>query len=147
MFIVSTSILLAFIFSCNHTSETTISAETNKSIQAIDTIFAGDRDTTILLNNGEALLKGHITAHKTKLKYTIPAWEGQTVTAIVKPLKKGGNVRIHQVRKPDGASDGPFGDSISYAIKSNGNFIFIISENLMAGGHYTGDFILHILVK
>lgn len=114
---------------------------------ATDTIFAGDRDTIILLKDGEAFVKGHISADKSQRTYTLPVWKGQTITAILSPAKKGGNVRISQVQKPGGSFDGPFGDSLHYTLKSHGDLRIIIGENLMAGKPYTGDFILHVTVR
>lgn len=128
-------------------TETTNPTVTTNPAAAIDTIFAGDRDTIILLKEGEALLKGHINADKSQRTYTLPVWKGQTISAILSPTKKGGNVRISQVQKPGGSFDGPFGDSLRYTLKSNGDFRIIIAENLMAGQPYTGDFILHVVVR
>lgn len=89
---------------------------------------------------------GHITANKQHPAYSLSVQKGQTITATIKPVKKGGNVRINQIQLPGGAFDGPFGDSLSYASKRSGVICFIIGENLMAGDPYTGDFLLHIKV-
>ncbi|MEP7110497.1 MAG: hypothetical protein ABI760_21065 [Ferruginibacter sp.] len=148
-------LILALILGCNNTdhSNKEVNGEKDSNAtpvsinQLYDTINSGDRDTTVLLKTGEAFIKGHIIANKSLPKYTIFARKGQTVTAILKPLKKGGNVRINQVQQPGGAFDGPFGDSLSYTFKNNGNIRFIIGENLMAGDPYTGYFILHIILK
>lgn len=146
--------LLAFNLGCNHPDHT--KEQVNKTpdsntvhplIRANDTIYAGDGDTTVRLNNGQAYITGHIIANKNQPKYTLSARKGQTVTAILKPLKKGGNVRINQIQQPGGAFDGPFGDSLSYTFKRSGKIHFIIGENLMAGDPYTGDFILHIILS
>ena len=145
------SILLVFILSCNQTDhpgkqvkETVNPGTVNIPMAAIDTIYAGDGDTTVLLKNGEVYITGHIVANKNQPQYTFAARKGQTMTVTLKPLKKGGNVRINQIKQPGGAFDGPFGDSLSYIFKRSGNIHFIIGENLMAGDPYTGYFIVHI---
>jgi hypothetical protein len=145
------AMLLLFILGCNHTDHAIEPVEKvtkynpkNASAPVTDTIYAGDRDTTILIKVDEAFIIGHIIANKAQPEYTLSARKGQTVTAILKPSKKGGNVRINQIQQPGGAFDGPFGDSLSYTFKRSGNIRFIIGENLMAGDPYTGDFILHI---
>jgi hypothetical protein len=112
-----------------------------------DTIDAGERDTTILLQDGEAYLKGHLSGFKTKPAYLVPAWKGQTLTAIVVPKKKGGNIRINQIIQPGGIAEGPFSDSLVYKFTSNGNMKLVIGGNQMAGTPYTGDFVLHIQIK
>ncbi|MBC7889984.1 MAG: hypothetical protein H7Z13_19070 [Ferruginibacter sp.] len=140
-------VLVLLHLGCNQTNETANYTPENNAIQAIDTIYASDRDTVILLNDGEAFIKGHINTNKKQPKYTLPVWKGQAVTAYVKPLTKNGNIRINQVQKPGGVFTSPFDDSLSYTIETNGNILFVIGENLMAGDPYTGEFILHITVK
>jgi hypothetical protein len=110
----------------------------------IDTIFAGNEDTTIIIKANRAILKGHIIADQHQPVYTVKGVKGQTITAMVRPSKKGGNVRINQIQQPGGAFDGPFGDSLSYTFREDGSLRFIIGENLMAGDPYTGDFIFHL---
>jgi hypothetical protein len=154
LFWIAATMLLLFNPGCNHAGKSP--EPVNKTpgplaapaiIETIDTINAGGRDTTILLKDGEAFISGHITANKSGPVYTLPAHKGQTVTAIIKPVKSRGNVRINQIQQPDGAFDGPFGDSLSYTFKKSGNIRFIIGENLMAGDPFTGDFILHVILS
>lgn len=125
-------------------TKSTDAAVTTTIGPARDTIDAGSGDTTIRLKNGEAFVKGHLDADKIRPTYTINAEKGQTIIGIVRPTKKGGNVRINQIQQPGGAFDGPFGDSLSYTLKKTGRLRFIIGENQMAGDRYTGDFILHL---
>lgn len=127
--------------------ETSQSVKKNIPPPVSDTIDAGGRDTMILLKDGEAFIKGHINAGKSKLTYTLPAWEGQKVLAVLTPLTKGGNVRINQVQLPGGDFDGPFGDTLRLQLKNSGKLKLIIGENLMAGKPYNGDFLLHVRVK
>jgi hypothetical protein len=113
----------------------------------LDTLLAGESDTTAIFINGKSVIKGHITANKHHPQYIVPALKGQTLTVLLKPTPKGGNVRINQIQQPGGAFDGPFGDSLSYTFKRDGNLSIIIAENLMAGDPYTGNFILKLFLK
>jgi len=109
-----------------------------------DTIFAQNKDTTAVLANGEAFIKGHIRANKGQPVYTVNGLKGQSFTATIKPVEKGGNVRINQIQLPDDSFDGPFGDSLRYTLKRSGKLRFIIGQNMMAGDPWTGDFIFHL---
>lgn len=159
------SVLLFFVWGCNqpHRSAEPVNERimptarhdsiparidtVDNSMPSIDTIYAGEGDTSILVKNSEIFIRGHIIANKVRPKYTIPAKKRQTVTAILRPVTNRGNVRINQLQLPDGTFDGPFGDSASYTLKRDGNISFIIGENLMTGDPYTGDFILRISIK
>ena len=112
-----------------------------------DTIFAGGKDTTIILVNGETLIKGYSRANKRHPSYSVRVEKGQTIIATIKPMQKGGNVRINQLQLPDQSFDGPFGDSLHYLVKKSGTLRFIIGQNMMAGDPWTGDFIFYLRVK
>ena len=148
-------ICLVAVFACLQAcnlEEDSAAAETELRVhdttsRAIDTINAGERDTLILLKDGEAFVKGHINSGKTKPTYTLPAWEGQSVLAVLNPVSKGGNVRFNRVQLPGGDFEGPFGDTVRLRLKNSGKLKFLVGENLMAGKRYNGDFVLHIRVK
>src|SRR5207302_7517196 len=119
--------LLLLVLSCHNSGHS--ADETNKKTEVspettikrpFDTIYAGTTDTTIQFNEGEIFIKGHIAANKHQPRYTVHGRRGQTVTAIVSPLEKGGNVRINQIQQPGGAFDGTFGDSLTYTFKRDG---------------------------
>ena len=112
-----------------------------------DTIFANGKDTIIVLVNGVALIKGHSRANQRHPTYSVKVEKGQTIIATIRPLEKGGNVRINQVQLPDKSFDGPFGDSLHYYVKKSGTLRFIIGQNMMAGDPWTGDFIFHLRVE
>lgn len=146
-------LILNITFGCNFidksdgaVNERSNSIASNTSANANDTIYAGDRDTVILLKDGGAILKGRIAAAKTNAIYTVPVWEGQVVMAILTPLQKS-NIRIYQVQKPGGIFEGPFGDRIQHTIESNGNIRYTIGQGLKEATPYKGDFLLQINVK
>ncbi len=93
------------IVRCNHTSQpgepvnkTTDSITAPVLIRPIDTIYAGDRDTAIQLKKDEVFITGHIIANKNQPKYAFSGRKGQTVTAILKPLKKAGIRKIYSTQ-------------------------------------------------
>lgn len=154
MKLISAYLLYVLTASCNNspTRDAILKQIDSTSQPAItspanDTIYANEGDSTIRLTNQQVFIKGHLTANKHQPVYTIQVTKGQTITATIKPLEKRGNVRINQIKKPDGSFDGPFGDSLSYQVKSTGNISFLIGENLMAGDPWTGYFILCLKVK
>ncbi|MEO6722822.1 MAG: hypothetical protein ABIN67_20815 [Ferruginibacter sp.] len=113
----------------------------------IDTIFAKDRDTTAELVNEQAVIKGYSKANRRQPSYSVKVMKGQTIVAIIKPVEKGGNIRINQIQLPDGTFDGPFGDSVRYTVKKSGMLRFIIGQNMMAGDPWTGDFIFRLKLQ
>lgn len=57
------------------------------------------------------------------------------------------NIRISQIGMPDGTYDGPFGRSLKYKIKMQGNYKIIIGQNLMAGNPWAGNLEMKAWVK
>ncbi len=112
-----------------------------------DTVYAGKSDTLLLINNGEVFVKGSIVAGKISPLYTIPAWKGQRVMAYLSPEIKGGNICINQVDSPGSEPNGPYGDSVNLSMESSGNLRLKIGGNLKGGQPYTGNFVLHVIVK
>ncbi|CAN5578537.1 hypothetical protein BH11BAC3_BH11BAC3_20410 [soil metagenome] len=112
-----------------------------------DTVFAGDRDTMILVTDGEAFLRGHIKDSANKIKYTMPVWSNQHVVAVITSLDTSAHIRFVQVKLPGEKIKSSFGNNVDIHINANGNFNFIVGRDLVADENNTGDFILHIIVK
>ena len=121
--------------------------ETTSEAHIHDTIEAGNRDTTIIIHDGEATIKGHLDGKKIAPTYLLPAWKGQTLVAVIKPLKKGGNVRINQIIQAGHISEGPFSDSFNYKFENNGNVRLVMGSDTQSGKRYTGGYYLHITIK
>lgn len=121
--------------------------ETASEAPVRDTIEAGSRDTTIIIHDGEATIKGHLVGNKKTPTYLLPAWKGQTLVAVIKPLKKGGNVRINQIIQAGHISEGPFSDSFNYRFETNGNVRLVMGSDTQSGKRYTGGYYLHITIK
>lgn len=129
------------------TTDITNKATVLEKAQSTDTIYAGKSDTLLLINNGEAFVKGRIIAGKISPQYTIPAWKGQRVMAYLSPEIKGGNICINQVDSPGSEANGPYGDSVNLSMESSGNLRLKVGGNLTGGHPYTGNFVLHVIVK
>ena len=121
--------------------------ESSSEATVRDTIEAGGRDTTIFIRDGEATIKGHLGGNKITPTYILPAWRGQTMVAVIKPLRKGGKVRINQIIQAGHISEGPFSDSFNYQFESNGNVRLVMGSDTVSGKPYTGDYYLHVTIK
>lgn len=49
------------------------------------------------------------------------------------------NIRISKIIRPDGSTDGPFGQQMVYDITQTGNYTFVINRSNMASGSQVGD--------
>lgn len=67
------------------------------------------------------------------------------ITAAVKPSNPVMNIRIKQIRLPDGTFDGPFSQEIEgYEILESGEIWLVIGHNQMAEGKMTGSFTVSV---
>lgn len=143
------SIIMMFAYSCGQNDATAdeIAALKPSLNIATDTIFSDDRDTMILVKDGEAFVKGHIKDSADKIKYTMPVWSGQNVIAVITSLDTGAHIRIWQVKLPGEKIKSSPGKNVDVHINSSGNFNFIVGRSLKADEKNTGDFLIHITVK
>lgn len=64
------------------------------------------------------------------------------------PEKKNANIRFSHIYKPDGESDGPFGQTLKYRLAAKGMYKLYIAPNQMAGDKREGnDFTLTVRVR
>lgn len=54
------------------------------------------------------------------------------------------NIRINQIKKPDGSFDGPFGKTLTMNTKQQGEYWIILAKSNMAGGNAKGHFTINI---
>ncbi len=154
IFCVVITMILVIALGCNYfkpsneaIGEVSMNDSSPGGTQLTDTLLGGDRDTMILVKNNEAYIKGLITESKPILKYTLPAWDNQVVTAIVTSSPRGNKIEIKNLQLPGGDLTGPFGDSLSYRLEKNGNLYIIIGEKSKAKGIAKTDFTLHVTIK
>ncbi|MDF2383899.1 hypothetical protein JMG10_20640 [Nostoc ellipsosporum NOK] len=62
-------------------------------------------------------------------------------------LTPGLNLRFNQLFMPDGSSDGPFGNTLTYRMEKTGTYRLVLGPNLMAEGQTTGDYLLRFYTQ
>lgn len=152
---------ICWVLSCNNSSNLSKTNEdddssgnrvsTRDSVVVVDSITAAD--TTSAIMPGEPVIQVTVPAETlpvARLVRTITS-DMQSVNVTVTDLDVGqlrinishsrpdANIRISQIVKPDGSTDGPFGQQLVYDIKQRGNYTLIISKSNMASGSQTGD--------
>ena len=58
--------------------------------------------------------------------------------------KKEMNIRINQIKKPDGSFDGPFGKTLDFKADQEGEYWIILGKSQMAGSSQKGHFVLKV---
>lgn len=54
------------------------------------------------------------------------------------------NIRINQIKYPDGSFEGPYGQSLTLKTPQKGEYWIILSKNLMADGNSKGHFSINL---
>lgn len=86
------------------------------------------------------------TEEEQKFILKIQNFEKEKISAEVIPEQKDQNIRINQIKLPNGEYDGPFGrDLVDYEVKDNGEVWLIFGRSLMASGSSVGHF--SVIVK
>jgi hypothetical protein len=152
---------ICWLLSCNNSSNLGKTNEdddsssdrvsTRDSVVVVDSITAAD--TTSAIMPGEPVIQVTVPAETlpvARLVRTITS-DMQSVNVTITDLDVGqlrinishskpdANIRISQIVKPDGSTDGPFGQQLVYDIKQKGNYTLIINKSNMASGSQTGD--------
>lgn len=78
------------------------------------------------------------------LKVKIEGFGPATIKASISTKIQQFNVRINQIRLPNGVYDGPFSRTLDYKIPSKGEVWLLIGKSNMASGIDTGKFELQI---
>jgi hypothetical protein len=99
------------------------------------------------IGSTQVTLNGTIKGFGDQIAYVFDVAKGQKLTASVVPVPSNGNVRISQIISPSGNADGPFGNSMTYDLTEAGNWKLILSENMMAGDPWEGQYNLTIGIK
>ncbi len=124
------SLLCLFICACSCASK-----------QAGDATISPSASDVIVMDmqNGTARLKIHKKTGQTiHLKFA--SGDYTRMTAKLVSADENANVRFTQIEMPNGEADGPFGREMTYSLPVRGDYTLNISENLMAGDPWTGDF-------
>lgn len=85
------------------------------------------------------------TTDQQSLVIKIKNFKNSSVSASVVPKNKDMNVRINQIKSPNGAFDGPFGRDVSdYKVAGKGELWLIVGKSNMASGNPKGSFTVNI---
>ena len=95
----------------------------------------------------QVTLNGTISGFSEQKTYVFEVSKGQKLTASVKPGTSNGNIRIAQIISPSGKADGPFGDKMTYSLNESGDWKLILSENMMSGDPWKGEYFLTLEIK
>lgn len=87
------------------------------------------------------------TAEGQKLVLNIQNIQPGTFKAALNPADKKQNVRIEQIKLPDGSTDGPFGSELTQQISKAGTVSLRIGASNMASGPSTGRFTVQVEAK
>jgi len=95
----------------------------------------------------QVTLNGNIKGFGQNIPYVFEVSKGQKLNASVKPKTGEGNIRIAQIIDPSGKADGPFGDQMTYNLNESGDWKLVLSENMMSGEPWAGEYLLTIEIK
>lgn len=73
--------------------------------------------------------------------------QGKKLTGAVIPDKAKANIRFSHIVMPDGATDGPFGQTIDYKLKGHGTYKLYIAPNKMASDPFATSFKVRIRIE
>lgn len=63
------------------------------------------------------------------------------------PYDAIGNIRVSQIIKPDGTSDGPFGKYMTYSLTKTGQYQVVLAPNMMAGDPWSGMIDMNLVLR
>jgi hypothetical protein len=111
--------------------------------QQVDSLirFKFDRDSSTLTASGT------LRSSKDRIIGYLAADRELDMTAVLEPSDKDLNLRFSQIIMPDGKTDGPFGQKISYKLTQTGTYQLILAPNNMANGKTSGDFKIRLGVS
>lgn len=127
-----------------------------------DSIIAHSKAVEKVLDEGinRDVIEGEIvrTADASMLPFTIGDQftnDGQKFTLKLKNVSKSNlnisvktkapmNIRINQIKYPDGSFDGPYGQTLNLKTPQKGEYWIILGKNLMADGNAKGHFSIKV---
>ncbi len=112
-------------------------------------VMRDDKGNEIVRETHASVLPFNIGDEFTKenqaLILKIKDFENSKISASVNPKNKEMNIRINQIKLPNGEYDGPFGKEIkNYSIHEKGEVWLIIGKSNMASGETKGSFTVSV---
>jgi hypothetical protein len=153
------------VFSCNNSADTVYDKTagdsevvTKKSI--VDTVESGQIDTVPQNIQVDSIIhlsfapgansvevQGHLDKKGEPVICLLTVVQGKKLTASVTAKNEKATIRFSQIYLPDGKSDGPFGQTLTYKLAQQGLYKILISPNKMAGDPASTDFVLKVKVE
>jgi hypothetical protein len=145
-------VIFCFLISCNDQdkgSSNKLSADTT----SVDSIKNESKNFRNILSEkssfaGSDTLFFNLRMDSVHQNILVPVhiYTGEKIGAAVYSSDEKANIRIAQIGYPDSTFDGPFGRAIIFNIKDTGEYKIIVSENMMAGDKWFGDFNLKVWI-
>ncbi len=104
-------------------------------------------EIVLALTADTATFTGEINGLSDSKTYLVVGKEGQHIWVKIETDSAPANIRVNQIISPSNEADGPFGNEMSYALKEDGAWKFIVGESLMVGEDYVGEYRVRIAVK
>lgn len=111
-------------------------------------VVTGDT-VRVSLGNGASpvTLTGRSDSLRPTVVCALQVAEAGILSAEIVPSEKGQNIRFAQLYLPDGSTDGPFGQTLTYPLKQAGLVRLRVSPSQMASGPYAGTFTIRLQLK
>lgn len=125
---------------------------TNSSLANKTELEASEKnDSTIVISFPKdstwVTVSGKMKGINNPVTIIIPVKQGKRLTATILPEDATANIRINQIFTPSGKADGPFGRELKRTLSEHGTYKIILSENMMRGEEWKGNFKLTIRVE
>lgn len=136
-------LMLPIFYSCKENNQATQKDNTNV-IQKSNTAktLVDTKDSVIYVKIDARELPKTITLsilhNYQKVNIEIAEIHGHKIQGSIEVKEKNRNIRFNQIKMPDGSTDGPFGQNISYTTRQKGNYTLIIGKDNMADGTFEG---------
>jgi len=119
------------------------------TVAAVDNTIAAEEKGRVLVktiegNHFPMVIQEEFTKDHDKLILKISNYSKPQLKARIITKQNDFNIRLNQIKLPDGTMDGPFGREITYDIPEKGEVWLIIGKNNMADGKITGAFSVNI---
>jgi hypothetical protein len=119
------------------------------TVVAVDNMITAEEKGRVLVKTIEGnrfpmVIQEEFTKDHDKLILKISNYSKPQLKAKIITKQNDFNIRINQIKLPDGSMDGPFGREITYDISEKGEVWLIIGKNNMADGKITGTFSVNI---
>ncbi len=125
----------------------TPTAPADTTVSKKNSMQKGDKIEVTMGLNDSVQLRCHVDSSMRSLHCFVDVKNGKQLNINVEPSTGKGNIRINQITDPNNNSDGPFGKTLSYDLKTSGKYEVTIGSSLMADYPFTGDFMLSLEVK